>query len=115
MLPKLVDAHARPGNTNAAKGKDKNEGDVVTSVPDKRGNSETYLLRRLKRDAPEARPHEETKGGRGKKTSDNITGLSERGTSETYLLRRLAGDASQAGRRSRQTRQSERGGVGRTG
>jgi hypothetical protein len=41
---------------------------------------------------PAAPPHDETKGGRGKKTVDNINGLSKGGTSETYLLRRLKRD-----------------------
>jgi hypothetical protein len=41
------------GNQNAAKDKEKNEGDNITFVSPKRGTGRTYTLRRLKRDRPD--------------------------------------------------------------
>ena len=55
-------------------------------------------LRLIRRLLPAAPPHEETKGGRGKKTADNIRSF---GTSETYLLRRLKRDRPELARARR--------------
>src|SRR5262245_19903106 len=52
LLPEEKPHGASPGNQNAAKAKQENEVDVINSVS-KGGTSETYLIRRLKRDNQE--------------------------------------------------------------
>jgi hypothetical protein len=54
-------------------------------------------LRLLRDKIPAAAPHEETKGGRGKKSSDTVTGL--RGMAEAYTLARLKRDHAELAKR----------------
>lgn len=59
---------------------------ICQNIPGEDADKSLRILRGL---IPEAPPHEKTKGGRGKKTDSNATGL-DRG--QTYLIRRLKRD-----------------------
>lgn len=92
---------------HGAVGRGRNRGDNITSKDKDRGTSESYTIRRLKRDNPDvARRAMEAKtlltpkeagekGGRGNKGRDNNNTLSGRGTDPDYLTARIARDCQE--------------------